>query len=155
MTKLSEHFDISEFEYSETAIRNNIPNIMGDKELTNAVNLCVQVLEPIRNMYGSAIKFNSGYRCPNVNKLAGGVSNSAHVTGQAADIIPVDMITLPDDIKKSKLWNLFLHIRDKNLPVDQVIFEFGHWIHIGISNNIRHQYMTASWVNGKKTYNLL
>jgi hypothetical protein len=36
------------------------------------------------------IIINSGFRCPRVNALVGGVRNSQHLQGQAADIRPKD-----------------------------------------------------------------
>jgi uncharacterized protein YcbK (DUF882 family) len=35
---------------------------------------------------GNPITVNSGYRCPELNKAIGGVANSQHLIGQAADI---------------------------------------------------------------------
>ena len=44
----------------------------------------VSNLQKLRNKYGS-IHIYSGYRCPNCNASVGGASNSAHLTGEAAD----------------------------------------------------------------------
>ena len=44
----------------------------------------VENLQKLRNKYGNTI-ITSGYRCPNWNRRVGGVSNSAHLKGQAAD----------------------------------------------------------------------
>lgn len=44
----------------------------------------VSNLQKLRNKYGS-IHIYSGYRCPKCNASVGGASNSAHLTGQAAD----------------------------------------------------------------------
>lgn len=41
-------------------------------------------LQKLRNKYGS-IHIYSGYRCPSCNASVGGASNSAHLTGEAAD----------------------------------------------------------------------
>lgn len=43
-------------------------------------------LQQIRNEAGVAINITSGYRCPDHNKAVGGVSNSQHVKGTAADL---------------------------------------------------------------------
>lgn len=46
----------------------------------------VQGLQKLRDKLGVAVIVTSGYRCPDKNKLVGGVANSLHLTGQAADI---------------------------------------------------------------------
>jgi len=43
-------------------------------------------LQVIRDEIGKPIKINSGYRSPEHNKSVGGVKNSMHVKGKAADI---------------------------------------------------------------------
>ena len=44
-------------------------------------------LQVIRNYIGKGIKVNSGYRSPKHNKAIGGVKNSQHVLGKAADLV--------------------------------------------------------------------
>lgn len=46
------------------------------------------LLEEIRADFGEPIYINSGYRSPEHNRKIGGVPNSFHVKGQAADIRP-------------------------------------------------------------------
>lgn len=46
----------------------------------------VDVLDAIRERLGVPLYINSGYRCPEHNAEVGGVSNSQHVLGTAADI---------------------------------------------------------------------
>lgn len=43
-------------------------------------------LDALRERVGAAIIVTSGYRCPDHNAAVGGVSNSQHVRGTAADI---------------------------------------------------------------------
>lgn len=64
----------------------SMPN--GIDENTKA--LVNEVLDPARQMFGKPIKVNSGFRCPVHNKAVGGVANSQHVKGEAADIAPAD-----------------------------------------------------------------
>lgn len=49
-------------------------------------HLVINVLDPVRGLFGKPIKVNSGYRCEDHNKKVGGAKNSQHLTGQAADI---------------------------------------------------------------------
>ncbi len=46
----------------------------------------LQKLDDLREMLGNPIIVSSGYRCPIHNSNVGGVSNSQHVLGRAADI---------------------------------------------------------------------
>ena len=79
--RLSPHFKLSEFlnlgKYPE-----NIPPMQVVANLTYG---CHQLLEPARVIVGPII-INSGFRCEAVNRKVGGVRNSQHMTGQAADI---------------------------------------------------------------------
>ena len=85
--KLSEHFDLDEFTRSATADRLHIDNTIPEELIPNLKNLCVQVLEPLREHFGTPVVISSGYRCPALNQAVGGVPNSQHLTGEAADII--------------------------------------------------------------------
>ena len=84
-TRLSSHFRLGEFlnlgKYSD-----NIPTM---QHVANMTYGCLMLLEPARQVVGPII-INSGYRNPRVNALVGGVKNSQHLLGQAADIRPRD-----------------------------------------------------------------
>ena len=51
--------------------------------------LMTEVLEPARRRLGKPIVINSGYRCSVHNATVGGVVNSQHMKGEAADIAPM------------------------------------------------------------------
>ena len=124
--KLTEHFTLAEFEASDKAKQHGISNKADTQSIVNLTALCVAVLEPLRKWYGSAVKIGSGYRCPRLNAIVGGVSNSQHTYGQAADLC-IDW-----DISKGKRW--FAYIRN-NLPFDQLIWERNpktgsYWVHV-------------------------
>lgn len=56
----------------------------------------------------------------------GGSKTSAHMDGRAADFVPMDRSTTLESIVE---W-----IRDESsLAFDQVILEFGRWVHLGIA----------------------
>ena len=55
----------------------------GHQGLTSAKD---QLLDPIREAWGKPIIVSSGYRCKELNALVGGVKNSHHLLGCAADI---------------------------------------------------------------------
>ena len=50
-------------------------------------------LQVLRNHINKPIKINSGYRSPDHNRAIGGVSNSQHVLGKAADIMVTGVTT--------------------------------------------------------------
>lgn len=84
--QLSYNFSLSEMCASLTAQYRGIENVPGAKEIKNLTTLCDKILQPARNQFGKPIHVNSGYRCPVLNKAVGGVKNSYHLTGQAADL---------------------------------------------------------------------
>lgn len=53
---------------------------------SNLEALVDNVLDPVRELYASLIIVNSGFRCPKHNAAVGGVANSQHILGEAADI---------------------------------------------------------------------
>ena len=52
----------------------------------NVKALVCEVLDTVREKLGMPIVVNSGYRCEKHNKDVGGVRNSQHLRGEAADI---------------------------------------------------------------------
>ncbi|MDY3074712.1 MAG: D-Ala-D-Ala carboxypeptidase family metallohydrolase [Prevotella sp.] len=84
--RLTEHFKLSEFTKSSTASARGIDNTPNEQQVANLKRLCQEVLEPLRQHFGVPIIIGSGFRCPKLNKLVGGVSNSQHMTGEACDI---------------------------------------------------------------------
>lgn len=52
----------------------------------NIEALVEAVLDPARERFGKPITVNSGYRCPRHNAAVGGVPNSQHMLGEAADV---------------------------------------------------------------------
>ena len=56
----------------------------------NVKALVSEVLDPVRERLGIPIVVNSGYRCEKHNKDVGGVRNSQHLRGEAADVTCAD-----------------------------------------------------------------
>ena len=56
-------------------------------------------LQTIRDFIRKPIKLTNAYRCPKHNKAVGGVSNSQHILGKAADIQVTDIP--PSEIYKT------------------------------------------------------
>ena len=133
--KLTEHFSLSEFERSSTAIANGIDNTVPQRLIPPLRNLCEKVLEPLRQQFGEPVIISSGYRCLELNRLVGGVRNSQHLTGEAADIYTEDSVKLRE-------WYEWMKT---NVPYHQLIYESKgkqHWIHVSCymdSKRNRHQ----------------
>ncbi len=81
--KLSEHFSLGEL--TKTNYETKDGNFPSRVAIENLTNLCDNWLEALRQAQGPLI-INSGYRSPEVNKLAGGAPTSNHLTGCAVDI---------------------------------------------------------------------
>ena len=113
-TPVTMHFTIEEMYASDTAKRLGIDNKPSVQQMINLVYLCAYVLEPLRVAMNEPIKIGSGFRCQKLNKAVGGVYNSQHLKGQAADLC------IDGDIEKGRKW--FNYIKD-HLPFDQLIWE--------------------------------
>ena len=83
------NFKLSEFFASSTADKNGIknePSLDERATIERNINLLVDnILDPIRDKFCAPVIITSGYRCPQVNKLVGGVNNSQHMSGCAVD----------------------------------------------------------------------
>lgn len=130
---LSSHFTLQEMERSQTAIRHGIINKADTSQKKALVDLCLNILEPLRTLVGKSINVQSGFRNPTVNSLVGGSSTSQHMKGQAADI----------NVEGMTPTELFDLIRNSTLPYDQLIDEFSSWVHVSYKPNPRHQAMLA------------
>jgi len=144
--RLSPHFTYGEFTISQTAIRKNINNQPNEDEMRNLEALCSIILEPIRTHYGTYVEIHSGFRNKKLNTAVGGSTRSQHRFGQAADIkIP------PNTIQEIFEWVVL----DSGLPYDQIIWEFGRWIHIShkrVGTNRRKNTLAKKNENNKTVY---
>lgn len=85
MTKLTDHFTLGEFIVSSTAEKMGNDNMPTPEHFENLKRTAAG-MEKVRSILGDcAIVITSGYRNPVVNKAVGGVANSAHALGHAAD----------------------------------------------------------------------
>ena len=99
--KLSQHFSLGEL--TKTKYVTEDGNIPSHVAIENLKRICENWLEDLRYSYNmlyclepgedyetsknvEPIVINSGYRSPEVNRLAGGAQNSNHLTGCAVDI---------------------------------------------------------------------
>ena len=91
----------------------------------NLQALVDHVLDPARERLGMPITVNSGYRCPAHNKAVGGVKNSQHLKGEAADITCADNKRLAEIIEQLGnfdqllVYPTFLHVSYKRQGVNR------------------------------------
>lgn len=128
---LSRSYSIEDLVESDTARRNRIPNTPSKEVIDNLRNLAQNILQPIADSMSFRPYVTSGYRCPALNKLVGGVSTSQHITGCAADL------RCYTDHYANNLVSCA-----KKTPYDQLILEQKgkvKWIHVSWAANPRHQ----------------
>lgn len=177
MIKLSEHFNLSEFTYSDTAkkygVENN-PTPIHLKTLIHTCNYCLEKLRallvakyktykgsPVKNIY---ISITSGYRSKTVNQLLkkegyNPSETSQHCNGEAADI-EVKIYTT-DNIKIVMPYNELYQdiksfVKNGQLSVDQCIQEkqgSKMWVHISYSasGSTKNRKQFLKYLNGKYT----
>jgi hypothetical protein len=125
---LTENFTLAEMIYSDTAKAMGLENYPNDKQTENLQRLC-DVLELIRSLCGgNPVTVSSGYRCPELNAAVGGVSDSAHVHGLAADITIPEFGTPTQICEAVRPWL-------EEWKIDQLIDESGgsaRWVHVGL-----------------------
>ena len=137
------HFTYDEMIFSQYAIYHGIDNTPPPDIEENLVMLSWW-LEELRDHVGQSIRVSSGYRCPRVNMGIGGSTSSAHMKGFAADIscrtiTPLSLAILAAD-------------KMRVTGYDQIIHEFGQWVHCGLATKPRFELLTASLIGGKKVY---
>lgn len=134
-TLIAPNFHVYELTRSDFASRRGIANtFQNDSELRAAVHLARQVLQPVRDAFGSFTP-NSVYRSQPLeralkDKPSTWLSTSQHATGEACDIEIVGMATL----------ELAAWARDHLADFDQIICECydprrgpnSGWVHISL-----------------------
>lgn len=119
----SDYFTLQEFIKSTTATRLKIDNTPTAEILRNLQYGVSMILDPLRRIHLKPIVITSGFRCVQLNKAVGGVPNSWHTKGNAADI------HIKDENEAREIFNIL-----KTLPsVDTVLFEHSRtsqWIHV-------------------------
>lgn len=131
----SDFFTLQELTKSSTATRLKIDNTPNAEIIRNLQYGVQMVLDPLRRIHQQPIIITSGYRCEQLNKAVGGVPNSWHTKGNAADI------RIKNENDAREIFQIL-----KTLPsVDTALFEHSRqsqWIHVqwDMTKTPRHHY---------------
>lgn len=134
--KKPKYFTLEELLTSSTARQKSIENLPS-WEVIIRLNQLALFLDKIREAWGSGIIVKSGFRNDRLNAAVGGVSNSVHRIGWAADIVPAN--------GKMEEFKVFIRKWAKENAFDQIILERKgkqEWIHVGLyapGGGQRHQ----------------
>jgi hypothetical protein len=137
MTQLSEHFTLEEATYSETAIRLGINNQPDEHQLAN-MKSAAEHLEAVRALTGP-MRVNSWIRLPDVNVAVGGSKISSHMDGWAIDCSSTAHTP----------YELCQIVKKAGIKFDQMIHEYGRWMHISFAPEMRQQELTIFKPEGK------
>lgn len=123
--KLTPNFTVKEL----TVTNQPYPNVPDKAEVERLRLLAVNILQPLRDALGKPVIINSAFRSERVNKAVKGKPNSQHRLGEAADIRVTGMTSL----------QLAKFIKSLKLPYDQLIEEYGRWVHVSYGPRQRRQ----------------
>lgn len=138
-----QYFTVSELTRSATATSNGIDNTPSPAIRAKLEALIVNCLDPIRRIYGRPIIVSSGYRCPQLNALVGGVANSQHTKGEAADLVPASGGSLAGIVRAAVQFGGF----------DQLILEKAggsRWVHVSWRDS-GNRHKILAYKNGRYT----
>ena len=120
------YFTFRELTASPTAERLGLDNMPKSIEIID--NLCKlgdTVLDPLRTATGFPVIITSGYRCQELNSAVGGVRNSRHLLGLAADI--------NCGMTRNLAVYEWLCRERKHLMLKELLWEGnGQWVHVAI-----------------------
>lgn len=140
--RLSDNFTLAEMTHTGQRLDNTPP-----PKVLAQLYLTADRMERVRSILGdNAIRVTSGYRSPAVNRAVGGSPNSAHMTGHAVDFVCPGFGTIPEVVAA------LVKAKAELGPFDQIIEEFGSWVHIGFGPGARRQVLIARRVSGKVVY---
>lgn len=119
--QLSTNFHLNELTASETAKAQDIKNTPNADQIHNLRLLTIHVLQPIRSFLNRPVKVNSGFRSEELNEAVGGVSNSFHKQGLAADV----------EVEGISASTLSQMIEKTDLPIEENYEDTGH-VHLAL-----------------------
>lgn len=135
MTELTKHFTLSEATRSDTARKLGISNTPSPVELERILETALQ-MERIRSILGDKpIMISSWFRNTETNRAVGGVANSDHLRGDAVDFRCPGYGDITAVCKS---------IIASGIKFDQLIWEYGRWVHISFGPRMRQEVLYIS-----------
>lgn len=122
--KRIKYFSLAEFIHSATAKRLGIDNTP-TFEVVDNLNRLADYLDGIREKLGKPILISSGFRCHVLNKAVGGVANSQHQKGLAADLVCADMASLEKVLRETGGFDQLIKEHRKG-------FANSFWFHVSV-----------------------
>jgi hypothetical protein len=121
--QLSAHFSYEEAIRSASARQLRIDNTPDAKVLGNLYYTAGR-MEEVRALLGQPLEVSSWFRCLALNLAIGGSKTSAHKDGLAVDFTCAPYGTV---------LQVCHTIANSKLAFDQLIYEYGRWVHIGFA----------------------
>lgn len=153
------YFTLKECYHSATAAAKGIDNTPSPEIEAHIVESVETLLDPLREAWGAyceahslgtaAIRVSSGYRCPALNKAVGGSSTSAHRSGYAFDLVPLN--------GRMRSFKSFCRTFLADHAFDQLISEgenskgLPRWMHVGYKHpdGVKQRGQFLSMIHGK------
>ena len=124
--KVSKHFTFYEATNSRTAKKYGVRNYPSRGDFKTIIYTAGR-MEKIRNIVGQSLTINSWYRSPNLNRIIGGSTTSAHRDGLAVDFAI-----------KGNARIAFDRIKRSGYSFDQMIYyKRRNYVHISFRKNKR------------------
>lgn len=133
--RLTPNFWLSELLHSETATRLKLDNYPNAVALGNLRSFVGPGLQRVRDLLGCPVIISSGYRGPALNRHIGGSTSSQHMDGLAVDFT-VPAYGTPRRVVERLVEHANL------IRYDQLILEFGRWVHCSWSSKPRAMVLT-------------
>ena len=121
--RLSPNFTLAQLTHSDAALASGIVNQPDQAHIAGLMRLA-QTLELVKSLLQAPLSISSAYRCPELNAVVGGAPGSRHALGLAVDFTCPRFGT-PLAAARA--------IADSTLGFDQLIHEYGHWVHLGLA----------------------
>lgn len=122
------YFTIKEMMNSSMAKSYQIDNEPKEEYIKENLKKIMYILDLTRVYIGKPIYINSGYRCKKLNEMVGGVINSMHTKGLAADF----RTGVNSDIEK--MYN-YLNTKRKEFQITELI-KHEQFIHMAVSQSL-------------------
>lgn len=122
------YFTLKEMTESSMAKTYHIDNEPKEDSIKENLKKVMYILDLIRTHIGKPIYINSGYRCDKLNTIVGGVYNSMHTKGLAADFRTASK----PDIET--MYN-YLNSRKKTFHIKELI-KHERFIHMAVNPSL-------------------